>query len=260
MIVGIVSDRRLVTPFFLDHPSLPHRGLAGEWLNDATLRDGPVMERLASVHGPLAEEVERTVASGDRPVSIAGDCCAVIPVIAGLQRAGLAPRLLWLDAHGDFNTPSTSPSGFLGGMPLAMLVGRGEQDLLSTLGMKAMDERDVVLCDARDLDPGERTALEGSKVRHLRSFERLLDERFDDRPLHVHLDVDVLSLEDAPAVLYPVPGGPRVPALRELGRRMSATRAPVSVSVTTWVFDRDADGTTAAACLDALDGLLGVER
>src|SRR5262245_20522119 len=218
------------------------------------------MERLAAVQAPLAAEVQRTVASGDRPVSIAGDCCAVIPVIAGLQRAGLAPRLLWLDAHGDFNTPTTSPSGFLGGMPLAMLVGRGEQDLLRALGMKPMDERDVVLCDARDLDPGERTAIEGSKVRHVRSLERVLDERFDDRPLHVHLDVDILSLEDAPAVLYPVPGGPRVSALRELGRRMNAARAPVSVSVTTWVFDRDADGGTATACLDALDGLLGAER
>jgi hypothetical protein len=61
-------------------------------------------------------------------------------------------------------------------------------------------------------------------------------------------------------VLYPVPGGPRVAALRELGRRLAAMETPVSVSMTTWVFDRDADGGTAAACLDALDGLLGKER
>lgn len=252
-----MSDRRLVTPFFLDHPSVPHRGLLGDWLNDQALHDGTVTERLAAVHAPLAAEVARTIASGERPVSIAGDCCAVIPVVAGLQRAGVAPRLLWLDAHGDFNTPNTSPSGFIGGMPLAMLVGRGPQELLEAQGVKPLPERDVVLCDARDLDPGERTALEGSKVRHVRSFEDLLEERFDDRPLHVHLDVDILSLDDAPAVLYPVPGGPRVGALRELGRRLAATRAPVSVSMTTWTFDRDLDGATATACLDALDGLLG---
>jgi arginase len=255
-----VSDRRLVTPFFLDHPSLPHRGLAGDWLNDVTLHDGTVMERLAAVHAPLAAEVERTIVSGDRPVSIAGDCCAVIPVVAGLQGVGLAPRLLWLDAHGDFNTPATSPSRFIGGMPLAMLVGRGPQDLLDALGMRKLPERDVVLCEARDLDPLERVAVEGSRVHHVRAFERLFEERLDGRPLHVHLDVDVLSLDDAPAVLYPVPGGPRVAALRELGRRLAAMETPVSVSMTTWVFDRDADGGTAAACLDALDGLLGKER
>jgi len=255
-----MSDRRLITPFFLDRPSLPHRGLPGDWLNDVTLHDGPLTRRLSAVHEPLAAEVARALAGGDRPVSIAGDCCAVIPVIAGLQRAGLSPRLLWLDAHGDFNTPATTPSGFIGGMPLAMLVGRGEQDLLRALSMSPVPERDVLLCDARDLDPGEREAVEGSEVRHLRSLAAILEEDLEGRPLHVHLDVDVMSVEDAPAVLYPVPGGPRRADLVELGRRLAARTAPVSVSMTTWVFDRDADGRTGEACLAALEGLLGKER
>jgi arginase len=254
-----MSDRRLVTPFFLDRPSLPHRGLAGDWLNDATLHDGTLTSRLSAIHEPLAAKIAATLAAGDRPVSIAGDCCAVIPVVAGLQRAGVSPRLLWLDAHGDFNTPQTSPSGFIGGMPLAMLAGRGEQDLLRALDARPLAESDVILCDARDLDPGEREALAGSEVRHLRSIDRILEQSLDGRPLHVHLDVDVLSLEDAPAVLYPVPGGPRAAALVELGRRLAAVSAPVSVSMTTWVFDRDADGRTAEACLAVLDGQTGKE-
>ena len=65
-----MSDRRLITPFFLDRPSLPHRGLPGDWLNDLTLHDGPQMQRVSAVHEPLAAEVARTIASGDRPVSI----------------------------------------------------------------------------------------------------------------------------------------------------------------------------------------------
>jgi arginase len=254
-----VSDRRLITPFFLDRPSVPHRGLPGNWLNDVTLHDGPLTKRMSAVHEPLAAEVARTIGAGDRPVSIGGDCCAVIPVIAGLKRAGVAPRLLWLDAHGDFNTAETSPSGFIGGMPLAMLVGRGDQELLRALGMEPVPERDVILCDARDLDPGEREAVEGSEVRHVRSLAAILEDDLSDRPLHVHLDVDVLSLEDAPAVLYPVAGGPRCTELVELGRRLAARKAPMSVSMTTWVFDRDADGRTAEACTTALEGLLAKE-
>jgi arginase len=177
-------------------------------------------------------------------------------VITGLQRAGLAPRLLWLDAHGDFNTPATSPSGFLGGMPLAMLVGRGDTALLRALGTRPLAEEDVLLCDARDLDPEEGRALAGSAVRHCRSLEAVTAVPVADRPLHVHLDVDVLSLEDAPAMRYPVPGGPRVSALQALGRQLAVGGAPISVSVTTWDFDRDQDGRTARACLEALGGLL----
>ncbi|HVQ34486.1 MAG TPA: arginase family protein [Candidatus Bathyarchaeia archaeon] len=255
-----MSDRRLITPFFLDRPSVPHRGLPGDWLNDLTLHDGPLVKRLSAVHDPLAAEVARTLDAGDRPVSIAGDCCAVIPVIAGLQRAGVAPRLLWLDAHGDFNTPETTPSGFIGGMPLAMLVGRGDLDLLRALGLTPIPERDVILCDARDLDPGEREAVEGSEVRRVPSLAAILEQELSDRPLHVHLDVDVMSTEDAPAVLYPVAGGPRCSELVELGRKLAARGAPVSVSMTTWVFDRDADGRTAEACTTALEGLLAKER
>jgi arginase len=62
-------------------------------------------------------------------VSIAGDCVATMGVLAGLHDAGITPTLIWFDAHGDFNTWETTPSGFLGGMPLAMIVGRGEQTM-----------------------------------------------------------------------------------------------------------------------------------
>ena len=111
-----------------------------------------------------------------------------------------------------------------------------------------------------DLDPGEREAVEGSEVRRVPSLAAILEQELSDRPLHVHLDVDVMSTEDAPAVLYPVAGGPRCSELVELGRKLAARGAPVSVSMTTWVFDRDADGRTAEACTTALEGLLAKER
>ncbi len=59
----------------------------------------------------------------------AGDCVASLGVAAGLQRAGIEPSVAWLDAHGDFNTWETTPSGFMGGMPLAVLAGLGDQSI-----------------------------------------------------------------------------------------------------------------------------------
>lgn len=253
-----MTDRLLLTPFFLDQPSPAHLGLAtaDTWLNQPELPGGPVFQRLAALHEPLAAAVHATVAAGDRPVSIAGDCCAAIPVVAGLQRAGLAPRLLWLDAHGDFNTPATSPSGFLGGMPLAMLVGRGDTGLLDAVGARPLPESDVLLCDARDLDPEEAEALAGSDVQHLRSLDDLMASTLADRPLHIHFDVDFLSAADAPGMRYAVAGGPRLLEVAALGRHLAAAGAPVSVSVTTWAFDRDPERVTEAACLRALASLL----
>lgn len=242
-------NRFLLTPFFLDRPEpLLHRLARKDWtLNRPNLPDNTVLGRLATVGEAIAVFTERSVRQGDRPVSIAGDCCAVIGVMTGLQRAGMQPHLVWLDAHGDFNTPDTSPSGFVGGMPLAMLVGRGEQMILERLGTRPLDESAVVLCDARDLDPREREALASSRVVHLASTERLDAFDFGSNPLHVHIDADILNLSDAPAMLYPAAGGPGAVALEGTLRRLTARCRVVSVSLTTWALDRDPTGATEEA-------------
>ena len=120
-----------------------------------------------------------------------------------------------------------------------------------------MSERDVVLFDARDLDPDEAIALSGSEIRHVRSLAALQQALSDDGPWHVHLDVDVVNLEDAPSVGFPVEGGPRLADLLLIGRAMAARCPPVSVSLTTWDFEADRDGRTARACLQLLDAWLG---
>jgi arginase len=215
------------------------------------------VERVASIGEPLAAQVHRVLGAGDRPVSIAGDCCTAVAVMAGLQRSDMSPRLLWLDAHGDFNTPETSPSGFLGGMPLAMLVGRGDQTIMQRLGAHPVAESDVILCDARDLDPQERLALDGSGVVRLSSVDGLQAIELADRPLHVHLDVDLLNPLDAPAMAYATAGGPRLPELETAAAWLACAARPVSVSMTTWSFDQDADRHTEQACLRILSALLG---
>ncbi|MEZ4518878.1 MAG: arginase family protein [Chloroflexota bacterium] len=165
--------------------------------------------------------------------------------------------LIWFDAHGDFNTWETSPSGFLGGMPLAMAVGRGEQTLLEATGMQPWPEEKVFLTDARDLDPGERDLVEASSVRHLTQITDLLNEEtLPPGPLYIHFDTDVIDPADAPAMNYPAPGGPSTALVREVFQRLAATDRVVAVSVSLWEPSLDRDGSTRQTILDILPALL----
>jgi arginase len=253
-------NRFLLTPFFLDRPepSLARLGQTGWAINEPLLPEGTLLSRLAAVNEPIAAFAERSMREGDRPVSIAGDCCAVIGVITGLQRAGVQPRLLWLDAHGDFNTPATTPSGFVGGMPLAMLAGRGDQAILEQLRTRRLDEKSIVLCDGRDLDPLERDALSSSRVIRVEPAQ-LNTCDFGSDPVHVHIDSDILNPADAPAVLYPAAGGPRMDELEAAMRAFVAQTRVVSVSLTTWALDRDPTRATEQSVWRALEATLGAE-
>ena len=253
-----MKNRVVVSPFFLDQPlPLLERFVSQEWhLNKPQLDVGDRLARMSSVHRPLASFVAQACRDGERPVSIAGDCCAPIGVLAGLQSAGVRPALVWLDAHGDFNTPETSPSGFIGGMPLAMIVGRGDQTLPHAAGLTTQAEADVFLAEARDLDPCEAEAVRDSEVHHV---PRLADlpRQLPAGPLYVHLDVDVLSPADAPAVSYPAPGGPSVTEACAVLEAIAGTGRVVAVSMTVWDFEHDTDRKTEHACMQLLESLIG---
>jgi arginase len=159
----------ILTPYFLDEPrpGLLPVAAPGWYVNEVELPPGTRQERMAALYHPLRDAVAAAVRRGERPVSIGGDCCTSIGFLAGLQLGGLKPTLIWLDAHGDFNTWETTPGGFLGGMPLAMLAGRGEQTIVEGVGLDVLPEAQIILSDARDLDPGERESLEDSAVHHV---------------------------------------------------------------------------------------------
>jgi arginase len=248
-----------LTPFFLDRPAPELRTLVeDEWsINQpSSLPDDGLMPRLAAINEGIAAFVERTIRRGERPLCISGDCCAAIGAVTGLQRAGIAPRLVWLDAHGDFNTPETTPSGFLGGMPLAMLTGRGDLTLLNQLRTQVVDDSAVVLSDARDLDPLERDALASSSVIHVKSVEALRSVDFGDAPVHVHFDPDIITPVEAPAMPYATPGGPTVADLERVLSAFAARTHIGSVSLTAWAVDRDASGETRTAVWRVLRAVL----
>lgn len=256
-----MADRFMVTPWFLDRPLPALASLAQpDWaINRPVLPAANLQERLSCLHRPLATFVAAELTAGHRPVSIAGDCCTAIGVAAGIRRAGLDATLIWFDAHGDFNTWDTTPSGFLGGMPLAMIAGLGEQTMVEAVGLRPLGASQIVLTDARDLDPGERLLVQESGLMHLPEVGSLLDIPLPAGPLHVHFDTDVLNPQEAPAMSYPAAGGPAAPELEAVFRRLAHSGQVAAVSVSTWNPDLDGDGQTQARCLALLEVLLEPE-
>ncbi|MDJ0886213.1 MAG: arginase family protein [Desulfobacterales bacterium] len=252
-------NQTLLTPLFLDTrvPGLEALARPGWVLNKPTMPSGDQQTRMGVVHRALVELVAASLGAGRRPVSIAGDCCTAIAVAAGLQRAGVDFRLIWFDAHGDFNTPETSPSGFLGGMPLAMLVGRGDLSMPAAVGLSPLPENRIILTDGRDLDPEEKAMLKGSQVVHLRDPGDLLGCALAAAPLWVHFDVDVVALADSPAQNYPAEGGPAAAALQPVFAALAATGRLAAVSMSTWNPELDRDGRSAKISMDLLGTLVG---
>ncbi|HED12600.1 MAG TPA: arginase family protein [Gammaproteobacteria bacterium] len=253
-----MQNKFVVTPYFLDEPVWPLLDLADDdyLINQPLLMGEDTQSRMSSLHRPLSEFVSHTVLVGIRPVSISGDCCSSIGVLAGLQKAGVDASLIWFDAHGDFNTPQTSPSGFLGGMPLAMLVGRGDQIMPAAVGLRPLAEEKVILTDGRDLDSGERILVEQSRITHLANSEQLLDYSLPEGPLYVHFDVDILNADEASAHNYPVKGGSSSSVIRSVYQRLAATGRVVAASLSSWNPKLDRDGNTRRLSMDVFEALL----
>lgn len=250
----------ILTPYFLDQgsPQLEELAKPGWVVNQPSLPTAAVQFRLSVLHEALAQQVVTAVAAHRLPVSIAGDCCATLGVMSGLQRAGLEPHLIWFDAHGDFNTWETTPSGFLGGMPLAMMAGFGEQTMVQALGLRPLAHELIVLTDGRDLDPGERELIIGCDLVHLRDPRSLLDYPLGERPLYIHFDTDILNPLDAPAMSYLAAGGPRAAELSPIFHHLAQTGQMVAVSLSTWNPKLDVDGRSQETCMQLLQELLAV--
>jgi arginase len=181
------------------------------------LPDGDEWRRMAALYGPVADEVHAAVAAGRRPIVQSGDCTTSLGVVAGLQRAGLDPAVVWFDAHGDVQTLETTASGYLGGIALRLLVGYRPELIADALALRPVAEERVTLVDARDLDPPEAEYLARAAIRR-----RSVAAAADGLPpglLYLHLDVDVARPEDLPGLLYPAAGGP---ALTEVARAVAA--------------------------------------
>jgi arginase len=194
------------------------------------LPDGDAWRRM----GVLYNEVARVVSEQAVPLLVvSGACLTSLGVLAGLQRSGRDPGIVWVDAHGDFNTEATTPSGYLGGMPLALAVGVGTLTLPFELGLRPVPTSRVVLIGARDIDPDEQVLLEQSDIEQ-RGLE-VLARDLPEGDLYVHVDIDICDPKVVPDLLFPAPGGPDADVVVETVRRIMATGRVVAVDLAaTW--------------------------
>lgn len=249
-------DNWILSPQYFER----HEPALADIVPDATSINGPYdihdrsTDSLALIYKPIKEFTQNTISANSRPVSISGECCTAIPVLAGVQASGIEPTLVWIDAHADFNAPETSPSQFLGGMPLAMIVGRGPQSICDAVGLMPLSEKNVWLIDGRDLDPLERASLDASAVRRT-GMSGLATLRIDG-PVHLHLDIDVIDAAEAPANNYPVPNGPSVAETVAACNAFATANEIVAVSVSGWTGKLDTDGRTKEACKKVLQSIL----
>jgi arginase len=135
----------------------------------------------------IAAEVARV----EFPIVVAGNCSSSLGTVTGI---GGGVGVIWFDAHGDFHTPETTPTGFFDGMPLAILTGRGWDSLRR--GLATIPAAHVVHVAGRDFDEGERESLEGSGARIVRRtpIDDALDGlRREVDSVYVHVDLDVLD-------------------------------------------------------------------
>jgi len=182
------------------------------------------LPQIAHTCARLADMVERAADKGKVPLVLGGDHSAAIGTIAGLSRhfrkGGHKLGLLWIDAHADMNTPESSPSGNVHGMPLACVIGQGPAELTGISGHVPMvDPANVAIVGLRSVDDIERLSVRGAGVHAFtmrdideRGMRTVMQEAIHavssgTAGFHLSFDLDAVDPAEAPGVGTPVHGG-----------------------------------------------------
>jgi arginase len=182
------------------------------------------------------------------PIVLAADCTMALGAMKALS-ADHSPAVIWYDAHGDFNTEETTPSGFLGGMPLAMLTGRGNLSYAQGVDLAPIEDQHVIITDARDLDAEEAQMLRESAITHLPDVSDLDDHPLPDRPLYIHFDTDVVDINEMPGMSYPAPNGPSLADCEQSLRSVASRGEVAGLLFSLWNDSLPTEGKSLAATL-----------
>jgi arginase len=187
-------------------------------LNDDNYRDDPVAT-LGTIGGQIADELSAGLKDGKKVVMAGGNCNGLPAMLGGLQ-SGLGPTtrigLVWFDAHGDFNTPKTSLTQMLGGMPVAVSAGLcyGDWRIASRQEVPLPTDR-IIMVDVRNLDPDEEKLIGATDVEvvpakgeALKQAVEHLAEKVDI--IYLHIDLDILDASYVPTHRTKEPDGPDV--------------------------------------------------
>ena len=178
-------------------------------------------EQVKAVSRVLADKVEQVVRTGYVPLIFGGEDSVMLGILEGLRRALGGPLgEVFMDAHGDYNIPATSPSGLIGGMENAILAGHGPEELTKLFHDEPqLAEENITLYGTRDIDTGEQVSLDNSDVRVWRAErirqvgpaaamgEVVTDLRSRVENVYLHIDLDILDESQMSAHVLPVPDG-----------------------------------------------------
>jgi len=194
--------------------------------------------------------------AADRILTVGGTCGVEAAPVGYLnERYGGDLAVVWLDAHGDLNTPESSPSGNFHGMILRTLLGEGPAEYVSDL-RRPLTPAQVFLAGTRDLDPPEmefitERAIAATPPKQFSAPDALVEKIRSRgfRHVYLHLDLDALNPADFPCTLIPTPGGPSLAEVCAMMQALAGAFDVVGFSVVEYIHDGDAS-------LDALRRLV----
>ncbi len=246
-------------------------GPANPWLDPV---DGyRHLDEVVAWNKALMEAVDAELALGRMPIVLGGDHClglgSITAVARHCRRTGKKLRVLWLDAHADFNTSDVTPSGNVHGMPVACLCGLGPT-ALTTLGgsAPAMRPDEIRQIGIRSVDAGEKRLVKDhgldiydmryiDEVGMKRAMEEALEGVDEDTHLHVSFDVDFLDPSIAPGVGTTVPGGPNYREAQLVMEMIADTGRMCSLDIVELNPALDNHNATAELAVDLVESLFG---
>ena len=221
----------------------------------------------------VMEAMHAELAGGRMPILLGGDHCLGLGSITGVARycreAGKKLRVLWLDAHADFNTSQVTPSGNIHGMPVACLCGLGPRelthlggdapaitpDVVRQIGIRSVDQGEKKLVKEHGLDIYDMRYID--EVGMKRVMEEALDGMDDDTHLHVSFDVDFLDPSVAPGVGTTVPGGPNYREAQLCMEMIADSGRMASLYIMELNPILDRNNATALVAIDLVESLFG---
>ena len=245
----------------IDHGDCAVRHFADD---DENRRARNLKEIVAGLND-LKLRAEIAVKSGALVLVLGGDCAQVIGLLTGARRYYKRISLLWFDRDADLNTPATTPSGRIDGMVVAHIIGKGAPELVRFWGEPPLvREPDVTLFGLERIDPPEQEFLDKSPMRRVSSEAvqakgaseaaktTLMQMHADARQVILHLDTDVISQEEFPAVNVPGPGGLAFADVRSALIEFVKNPNLLGMDVAQYNPDKDSDGSGAKKLVDML--------
>ncbi len=233
-----------------------------------------VRHRLGLANAHLSRRVASDIRDGAFVIALQANDPSALGILAGLQHSGpdwrtIRVGMIWIDGHADFNTPETSLSGMLGGMPVAIAAGDCLTRIRLTSGLDpALPTRYIVLAGAQDIDPLEQERLDRSDIemispKDIKTLSKNISAQMDRLSrltdiIYVHVDlVDIVDDKDHPEVEMSFPDGPTSDELARALEIIFGCEKAAALGIASYPAGRDPNGMFREAAYKLVEGAIG---